>query len=397
MKKYADTKVPIINTLDGVRQPNISGKTNWNLWDTFVFTYSPNSKDSNGNLVYGGVPKLMKVSQGWNPDAKNSTEGLTIVQRTKNGTITTANPIGPNDVVPLEYLKKYVEQNAGGVNEGDLDQYLVDKGLYTYRENYVEYESYAENYPDEYGWYWGTPKTYNLFIGDATDSTIRIITKDLEDANEKYIIDYNNETGVLTVQGATRLPYNLRTHLTIYYERGILSDVIKNTENKLKSYVSNYAYSKASVDAKLSAIPKFAIEVVNKLPTFNISNTTVYLVPKENETNDLYEEWIYVDSKWELLGTAKVDLTDYAKIEQIPTKLSQLEQDVELGVSEDDVMEIVENNSATAEELEVVETETFDIALSSSYNMESDNEVPTSKAVMSMIENAITRVLNEEV
>lgn len=111
METYANTKVPIINTLDGVLQPNIAGKTNWNLWDTFVFTYSPNAKNASGNLIYGGVPKLMKVSQGWDPASANSTNGLTIVQRTATGTIATAHPIANNDAA----TKKYVDDLVGNI------------------------------------------------------------------------------------------------------------------------------------------------------------------------------------------------------------------------------------------------------------------------------------------
>lgn len=64
---------------------------------------------------------------------------------------------------------------------------------------------------------------------------------------------------------------------------------------------------------ELSAIPKFDIKVVTSLPTSYISTTTLYLLNSYSYTNNLYEEYIYVDGKWELLGTAIVDLTDYVK------------------------------------------------------------------------------------
>ena len=64
---------------------------------------------------------------------------------------------------------------------------------------------------------------------------------------------------------------------------------------------------------EVSAIPKFAIQVVTSLPTTNISSTTVYLVNSGSETNNLYTEYIYVNSKWEKLGEQKVDLTNYVQ------------------------------------------------------------------------------------
>ena len=70
-------------------------------------------------------------------------------------------------------------------------------------------------------------------------------------------------------------------------------------------------YTKTEVDGKVSAIPKFAISVVTELPTSDISTTTIYLLKTGSETNNLYTEYIYVNSKWETLGTQKMDMSDY--------------------------------------------------------------------------------------
>lgn len=70
-------------------------------------------------------------------------------------------------------------------------------------------------------------------------------------------------------------------------------------------------YTKDEVDGKVSAIPKFSISVVTELPATDISTTTIYLLKTGSETNNLYTEYIYVDSKWETLGTQKMDMSDY--------------------------------------------------------------------------------------
>jgi hypothetical protein len=68
--------------------------------------------------------------------------------------------------------------------------------------------------------------------------------------------------------------------------------------------------------------------VVETLPTEDISTTVVYLLkPTVEDTDSLYDEYIYVNGIWELLGSARLDLDNYAKIENIPTKVSQLEND----------------------------------------------------------------------
>ena len=72
--------------------------------------------------------------------------------------------------------------------------------------------------------------------------------------------------------------------------------------------------SLAAINAAISAIPKFAIEVVTSLPE-NPSTTTIYLIKNQvdGDTN-LYTEYIYTNGKWEKLGTQEVDLSGYVKI-----------------------------------------------------------------------------------
>ena len=68
--------------------------------------------------------------------------------------------------------------------------------------------------------------------------------------------------------------------------------------------------------------------VVTQLPTTDIKTNKIYLVKDSTTEGDLYQEYLYVDGKWEKIGTHKqeVDLTDYAKksealksVESMPT------------------------------------------------------------------------------
>lgn len=91
------------------------------------------------------------------------------------------------------------------------------------------------------------------------------------------------------------------------------SGYITNSVNTLTNYYKKTeTYTQAEVDALISTIPKFAIEVVNSLPTTDISTTTIYLLrTSETETGNLYTEYIYVNNAWESLGTQTLDLTNY--------------------------------------------------------------------------------------
>ncbi len=79
----------------------------------------------------------------------------------------------------------------------------------------------------------------------------------------------------------------------------------------------------------ISLIPQFSIEVVQTLPTEDISDTTIYLVPAEDpEVGNYYEEYIHVNDSWELVGTTAVDLSAYyTKLEVDGLLADKLEAD----------------------------------------------------------------------
>lgn len=68
-------------------------------------------------------------------------------------------------------------------------------------------------------------------------------------------------------------------------------------------------YTKAEIDALISAIPKFAVQVVDSLPTTGISDTTVYMVPNGASGNNARDEYIHVDGAWELIGSTQFTLS----------------------------------------------------------------------------------------
>ena len=52
--------------------------------------------------------------------------------------------------------------------------------------------------------------------------------------------------------------------------------------------------------------------IVQVLPTEDISESTIYLVPNSDpETQNLYDEYIYVNNSWEKIGSKSIDLSDY--------------------------------------------------------------------------------------
>lgn len=76
----------------------------------------------------------------------------------------------------------------------------------------------------------------------------------------------------------------------------------------------------ADVMGIIANIPQFKLSIVNGLPTTG-EKMTLYLVPKEESANDVYNEYIWIEqtSSFELIGTTAVDLTDYVKNTDIAT------------------------------------------------------------------------------
>ena len=113
---------------------------------------------------------------------------------------------------------------------------------------------------------------------------------------------------------------NKPTKLSDFTNDGVF---VTNTVNDLVNYYTkSETYTKTEINNLISSIPKFNILVVQDLPTENISNTTIYLIPSNSEEHDIYKEYIYVNNNWELLGIQKVDLTDYYNKTEVNSLLS---------------------------------------------------------------------------
>lgn len=82
-------------------------------------------------------------------------------------------------------------------------------------------------------------------------------------------------------------------------------------DNLINYYKASQLYTKTEIDTKLSTIPKFGISVVEKLPTANISEITIYLLKEEAVGTNKCSEWIYVNGEWESIGSIEIDLSGY--------------------------------------------------------------------------------------
>lgn len=83
-------------------------------------------------------------------------------------------------------------------------------------------------------------------------------------------------------------------------------------------------YTRAQVDELVSTLPTFKVEVVDVLPTEGISETTMYLVPtgEGSEDSSLYTTYLYSNGEWKTLGTQSLKLDNYDTRDEVDTKVA---------------------------------------------------------------------------
>lgn len=91
-------------------------------------------------------------------------------------------------------------------------------------------------------------------------------------------------------------------------EQGYVSDIEFEEALATKQDKGDYP-TRLEVNQLIASLPKFKVVVGTRPETGE--DMTIYLEPKEGTDNDIYNEYLWVNNAYELLGTTAVDLTDY--------------------------------------------------------------------------------------
>ena len=105
---------------------------------------------------------------------------------------------------------------------------------------------------------------------------------------------------------------------------GVLAGEIDALETSLSN-----VYTKTDTDnaiaAAIAAVDHLSREIVETLPE-NANKNVIYMVRREDGTGqDVYNEYMYINEAWEIIGDTSVDLTGYAKKEDILVKSVSLD------------------------------------------------------------------------
>lgn len=91
------------------------------------------------------------------------------------------------------------------------------------------------------------------------------------------------------------------------------------------SGLTNY-YDKADIDKKITEIKTLKAVVIEVLPESGETDT-LYLVPNSKEEgNNIKDEYMWINGKWELIGSTEIDLTPYLTKEEASSTYATKEE-----------------------------------------------------------------------
>lgn len=132
--------------------------------------------------------------------------------------------------------------------------------------------------------------------------------------------EVGQEQGVIYIQGTTGSIWNGISFQTIFTDLQPLTNRVEALETNV--------YTKTETDNKITeAIGKITTlkrSVVDSLESVESPDeNTIYMVAKAaGSGNQNYDEYMYINNKFEKIGDTEVDLTDYAKTADVDTKIS---------------------------------------------------------------------------
>ena len=129
---------------------------------------------------------------------------------------------------------------------------------------------------------------------DATSGDAQILNKPTK------VSDFTNDAGYLTTETDPTVPAWAKAAQKPSYTA---AEVGATTEQEVSSMIAE----------AIGQINSFDMAVVQALPTQDISTHTIYLVPKTGETNDVYDEYVYINDAWEMVGNTQIDLSNYVQ------------------------------------------------------------------------------------
>ena len=155
-------------------------------------------------------------------------------------------------------------------------------------------------------------------VSEMSDYPLMSFLKDKKTGIVYEIEDEKAREDITTL--ASSIPVNLSD---LNNDAGFITNTVNNLSNY---YLKTDTYTQAEVNALIGSLSGIDIQVVSSLPTTDISQHTIYLVPKQTAgTNDVYDEYVNTtgtSAGWELIGDTTIDLSNYYTKQEVDTLLA---------------------------------------------------------------------------
>ena len=285
-----------------------------------------------------------------NLTSANAGEGINIVRDQSGKVIISGTHAAPvwgsivGDITDQTDLIEYVDQNGGKIDSISVNgvEQVIDQN----KNVDITIPTKLSDFSNDVG-----------FITNTVNNLVNY-TKTADLASVAITGNYSDLLNTPTIPTKTSDLTN---------DSGFISSIPSEyiTETELSTALDDYytkteTYTKSEVNDLIGAISTIDIQVVNTLPTQDISTTTIYLVPAEtSEDNNYYDEYIYVNNSWELIGTTKVDLSDYYTKSEVNNLISDFVTDTEMSTalsSKQDTLTAGANIDITNDVISAVDT-----------------------------------------
>ena len=119
---------------------------------------------------------------------------------------------------------------------------------------------------------------------------------------------------------------------------------------------------KAWVEKKIAEIGHLTVRKVDMLPEEGIDPLCIYFVPAKKAGT--YDEYMYIDAKWELIGSSDADLSDYYRKSEADELVdTAIGEHNESELSHSDIRELIQYNADAIGDLSALKTTAKDSAV----------------------------------
>ena len=93
------------------------------------------------------------------------------------------------------------------------------------------------------------------------------------------------------------------------------------TEAEAKGATMPATENSANLAGTIAGISSLSFEIVTEKPVSDIKTNVIYLIPNgSSDSDDRYDEWIYISNAWERIGSTAIDLSQYAQRTELLSK-----------------------------------------------------------------------------